>query len=471
MNLNIAFSSDDDSSSSSANVTVRKPQPPSNPQSVNSRPVSGPRRPLPGRGGIRASPIRRGGARPGPSLNQNTDNKPKAPVLNSDSNSYSDYSSEYSNSSAEKRPQLKPPAQNKSAPRNYQNRQVKSPQLQQKSPQPPTVSQSAISKAESSPQIQPPLGKPAETPLFLQTQQKPQTDHSSNDSDEYFESSGGPSGYYYDDDENDTNKPQKIVNNELDTTAPEFVQPEPTRRNTMQPNMTSQPNSSLTTEKQRTTSTATLQTRIDNDTIFRPDFRPRNSSRIFRVIRIKRAFNRNQYELREGEKCLMVAETTKGQYVFFQHSEKYQPNEQVCGVLSITNRKHQYSLVKECINGTELLTISVKAVKQPLYYNRFFTVNLKGHQYDQPEEIIADSTLVLETMMPKKNADGKYTINFRGKFTKQSIKNMVLTDKNESRVVTIRRILDETLEIEANTPVHSLLHIFAIGVISWICPY
>ena len=87
MNLNIAFSSDDDSSSSSENFTVRKPQPPSSPQSNISRPVSGPRRPLPGRGGIRASPIRRGGARPAPSLNQNTDNKPKAPVLNSDSDS------------------------------------------------------------------------------------------------------------------------------------------------------------------------------------------------------------------------------------------------------------------------------------------------------------------------------------------------------------------------------------------------
>lgn len=182
---------------------------------------------------------------------------------------------------------------------------------------------------------------------------------------------------------------------------------------------------------------------------------------IYRVTRTKTQFQHYTYKLFCRDQCLMNASSQNiRKYVEFKKGENFEGKGPLNAYMEISKKRKRFSLFN---NGEKNMSVAVSTVKKPLFYERFFTVSLKTDS--KSEET------VIKTMMPKKRPDGKYSMNFGGKFTKRSIKNAILINDRQQKMIIVRRIGDSQLEIEANNEINNELQIFAFGVISWICPY
>lgn len=189
-----------------------------------------------------------------------------------------------------------------------------------------------------------------------------------------------------------------------------------------------------------------------------------NQNVIYRVTRSKSQLSHYSFKLFCRDQCLMSANSSNiKKYVEFKADGAY-GGDLVNASLKISKRRKKFILNN---NGHKIMSVTVSTVKQPLYYERFFIVTMKVNSgSEQPEDDI-----IIKTMMPKKRPDGKYSMNFGGKFTKRSIKNAILINDREQKMLTVRRIADSQLEVEANPLINEELQIFAFGIISWICPY
>lgn len=185
---------------------------------------------------------------------------------------------------------------------------------------------------------------------------------------------------------------------------------------------------------------------------------------IYRVTRNKTQFSHYSYQLLYRDQCLINASSSNiKKSVEFKACKNFQGGP-LDAYMKISKKRRQFCLFN---NGIKIMSVLVSTVKKPLYYERFFTVTIKKdiHSENSNDEI------TLETMMPKKRPDGKYSMNFGGKFTKRSIKNAILINDNQQKMITVRRIGDSQLEMEVNPLINQEIIVFAFGVLSWICPY
>jgi hypothetical protein len=72
--------------------------------------------------------------------------------------------------------------------------------------------------------------------------------------------------------------------------------------------------------------------------------------------------------------------------------------------------------------------------------------------------------------MPVKTANGRFVMNFGGKFTRVSIKNAILLDEHDKEALIVRKIGDNDLEIE-NFGDYSEIASFGFAIVSWLCPF
>jgi hypothetical protein len=81
---------------------------------------------------------------------------------------------------------------------------------------------------------------------------------------------------------------------------------------------------------------------------------------------------------------------------------------------------------------------------------------------------IGDSVRLINRI-PRKKAGGRWVLNFSGKYVIKSAKNAIITDEGNDPVIIIRKIDKKTLQIETIRD-YSDVQLFALGVISFICP-
>lgn len=183
---------------------------------------------------------------------------------------------------------------------------------------------------------------------------------------------------------------------------------------------------------------------------------------IYRVTRTKSQLSHYTFQFFSRDQCLMSAfSSNTRKSVDFKVQELFEQDDILIGSMSVSKNRRKFNLSS---NGKEVMSASVSTVKKPIFYDRFFTVNLKSPDTNKRD-------VVLRTMMPKVRPDGKLSMNFRGKFAKKSIKNMILINNAEEKAIIVRRIGESELEIEVSPLINDNLKIFAFGVMSWICPH
>ncbi|OHS95368.1 hypothetical protein TRFO_38509 [Tritrichomonas foetus] len=180
---------------------------------------------------------------------------------------------------------------------------------------------------------------------------------------------------------------------------------------------------------------------------------------LYRVTRAKKSFMKYDFQLYKGEEVLMCAKSPNVKRSVLINDGNIPPTkDNTSAVMKIKKKQKNFILYQGNKNGPIIMICDVSTVKAPIFYDRFFTVQMKEPNFS------------LKTMLPRKREDGKYTLNFGGKFTKMSIKNAILMNDNEEKVLCVRRIGEHDIEIEVFQDV-SLLQIFGFAIVSWVCPY
>jgi hypothetical protein len=101
---------------------------------------------------------------------------------------------------------------------------------------------------------------------------------------------------------------------------------------------------------------------------------------------------------------------------------------------------------------------------------RVFITNDYGKEIGPRKFIIEIGDSVrLVNRIPRKKAGGRWVLNFSGKYVIKSAKNAIITDQGNHPVIIIRKIDKKTLQIETIRD-YSDVQLFALGVISFICP-
>lgn len=136
--------------------------------------------------------------------------------------------------------------------------------------------------------------------------------------------------------------------------------------------------------------------------------------------------------------------------VVFKVPEFFEQEDLVIGTMSISRNRRQFNLV---CDGKEVLSASISTVKEPIFYEKFYTVNLKN-----PDSFKKD--IVLTTLVPGAEANGKVS--------RKSSRNIVLINNNKEKLIMIKKVGKSHLKVEANPIINDDLKIFAFAVISWI---
>jgi hypothetical protein len=163
------------------------------------------------------------------------------------------------------------------------------------------------------------------------------------------------------------------------------------------------------------------------------------------------------FQFFDGLVGIMAAKQSSHGFRMWQGHSIMQGVESDC-FLETSCKLRRYRLQSK--EGTEEMTCEVKSVSTPLVYHRYFVMKLT----------VNDQEMEIHSRMPTKTVDGRYIINFGGKFTKHSIKNAMLVDNNDRPVMIVRRIGDEDLEVE-NIRGLPPRFCFAFSLMSWVCPY
>ena len=131
------------------------------------------------------------------------------------------------------------------------------------------------------------------------------------------------------------------------------------------------------------------------------------------------------------------------------------------GVLKIDKKQHFFSLRHKSQDGPEIMTIHMKATKGPVPKRTKVVLKNFGSSNSTNE----NKKITLVNLKPTQESSGRWTLSFGGKLAIPSIKNCILVIKNgnEEPLLTVRRISNTTLEIDAkdNFPP---LYIFAYAL-------
>ena len=171
--------------------------------------------------------------------------------------------------------------------------------------------------------------------------------------------------------------------------------------------------------------------------------------------RQKFTFKKTQLTFFERENVLMNAAIGRHQAVIYSGATK---EGAPLAVLHIENRKRRFTLVNP--DGRMVLICDCQTVSDPIPYTRFFVAKVW----------VNDQTIYLRSELPRVKEDGRYVINFGGKFTKHSFRNSILLAPDNGRSIIIRKIADNDLELE-NFSGWNDLTLFGFAIISYACPY
>lgn len=169
----------------------------------------------------------------------------------------------------------------------------------------------------------------------------------------------------------------------------------------------------------------------------------------------EKSWRKTEFRLFENEVITMNATKRKNTVVIFSGDGKLSDP---LAVMKILNQKRTFTMFSP--EGTIIMQCKVSKVREPILYERFFTV-----------QMLCDGVVVnLTSKMPVLGAGGRYIINFGGKLTRPSIKNAILIDADQQKLIIVRKIADNSLEIERNVKMSALLA-FAFSIVSFVCPY
>lgn len=168
----------------------------------------------------------------------------------------------------------------------------------------------------------------------------------------------------------------------------------------------------------------------------------------FRITCTKTQLTNYTFHFYADDQCLMIAHTSNTRKcVEFKVPELFEDKDLLLATMNISKNRSQFNL--EC-NGKEVMCVNVSNIKKPFPYNGFFTVYLKYPDTFKKE-------IVLKSVLHKhRNCD------------KRKRKHVFLANENDERLITVRKICESKVEIEASQGVNDDLKIFALGVISWI---
>ena len=176
-------------------------------------------------------------------------------------------------------------------------------------------------------------------------------------------------------------------------------------------------------------------------------------------------FNTTEYSLISDGFTIMSAKTRGNNEdpVFINNGEDVHISDsQHDFVLTVDKEFREFNLYTNNDKGQLLTKINISTVDAPFRYSRYFKVVLQS----------SSKSTYLYSLVPKKRADGKYSLPFGPTFVQNSLRNGILVDDQNNRVIFVKQLKSDRLEIEVSDRVEIPLEaVFAVALSSWLCPY
>ena len=129
-----------------------------------------------------------------------------------------------------------------------------------------------------------------------------------------------------------------------------------------------------------------------------------------------------------------------------------------------------YEYIMTVGRGSTEFNLSKKGAEDQLELSLAFT-NDYGNRLIGPRKIDMQfwEGPHLKSRVPKQTKSGRWVLKFNGKYVVKSQKNAIMLNEENHAVILIRKIQDTVLEIETIEN-YTDVHLFALGIASWICP-